>query len=237
VAPEPTSNLNPHAQHADETAQWLREMRHAIQDMPAPDDVWGMVQKDQPVPIASPADRAVEVSQLGHPIKLHIGGEVRKEGWAILNIAPAPYVDYVGHCKDLSFLADGSCTEVYASHVLEHLGYDGELQAALKEINRVLAPSGRLRASVPDLEILCRLFLHPNSTNRDRFFVMRMMYGGRANPYDIHYSGLFFDYFGSMLHDAGFRDIRRVERFGEFEDGSDFKYQGIAISLNVEARK
>jgi predicted SAM-dependent methyltransferase len=85
-------------------------------------------------------------------IKLHIGGWEKHPGWFILDALPGPFVDYVGNCRGLSFLSDNGCSEVYASHVLEHLGYNGEFQKALKEIYRVLKPGGRLRASVPDLE-------------------------------------------------------------------------------------
>lgn len=56
-------------------------------------------------------------------------GQEKREGWAILDALPDPDVDYVGNCNDLSFLPDNSCSEVYASHALEHLGYNGELTA------------------------------------------------------------------------------------------------------------
>jgi predicted SAM-dependent methyltransferase len=108
-------------------------------------------------------------------IKLNVGGLEKRDGWVILDALPGPAVDYVGNCNDLSFLADESCSEVYASHVLEHLGYDGEIQKTLKGIHRVLKPGGRLRASVPDLETLCRLFLRPSLDLPGQFHVMRMM--------------------------------------------------------------
>src|SRR5687768_4465951 len=78
-------------------------------------------------------------------IKLHIGGREKREGWLILDALPGPAVDHVGSCTDLSFLPDQSCSEVYASHVLEHLGYDSELPKTLMGIHRVLKPGGRLR--------------------------------------------------------------------------------------------
>jgi predicted SAM-dependent methyltransferase len=170
-------------------------------------------------------------------IKLHIGGTVKHDGWTILDALPGPIVDYVGNCNDLSFLSDGSCSEVYASHVLEHLGYNGELEETLKGIHRVLKPGGRLRVSVPDLEMLCRLFLHPSNNGEGRFHVMRMMFGGRMTAYDIHYVGLNFEFLGGYLHKAGFRDIRRVPEFGLFNDTSTQLFRDAPISLNVQARK
>lgn len=170
-------------------------------------------------------------------IKLHIGGKEKREGWMILDALPGPIVDRVGNCNDLSFLADESCSEIYASHVLEHLGYNGELQKTLKGFHRVLKPGGRLRASVPDLEILCRLFLHPPLDGPSRFHVVRMMFGGRTTEYDVHYVGFNFAFLGEFMHEAGFRDIRRVPEFGVFNDTSKLRFANVAISLNVEAWK
>jgi predicted SAM-dependent methyltransferase len=170
-------------------------------------------------------------------IKLHIGGWEKRPGWLILDALPGPFVDYVGNCRDLSFLSDNGCSEVYASHVLEHLGYNGEFQKALKEIYRVLKPGGRLRASVPDLETLCRLFLQPSLSSADRFHVMRMMFGGRTTDYDVHYVGLNFEFLGGFLQETGFRDIRRVPGFGLFNDTSTLLFGNVPISLNVEAWK
>jgi predicted SAM-dependent methyltransferase len=170
-------------------------------------------------------------------IKLHIGGWEQREGWKILDAIPGPIVDYVGNCTELTFLDDESCCEVYASHVFEHLGYNGELQTALKGVYRVLKPGGRLRASVPDLETLCKIYVHPNITPQGRFHIMRMMFGGRTTPYDIHYSGLDMTLLGTLLYEAGFREIERVEKFGLFRDTSELRFSDTLISLNMIARK
>jgi predicted SAM-dependent methyltransferase len=184
-------------------------------------------------PIGTPVQEPVPANG----IKLHIGGQEKREGWTILDARLGPIVDHIGNCNDLSFLANESCSEVYASHVLEHLAYDGELMRTLISIRRVLKPAGRLRVSVPDLETLCRLFLHPALQSSDRFEVMRMMFGGRTNEYDVHHVGLSFEFLGGYLHEAGFRDIRRVPEFGLFKDTSTSLFSGVPISLNVEARK
>jgi predicted SAM-dependent methyltransferase len=169
--------------------------------------------------------------------KLHIGGWEKRDGWMILDAVPGPVVDHVGNCNDLSFLGDASCSEVYASHVLEHLAYDGELQNTLASIYRILKPGGRFCASVPDLEILCRWFLHPQLDFAARWHVMRMMFGGRTSNYDVHYIGLNAEFLGRFLEEAGFRDIRRVQDFGLFKDTSTLTFGDVPISLNIEAWK
>jgi len=170
-------------------------------------------------------------------MRLHIGGNVRKEGWTVLNVQPGPHVDIVGSCTDLSMIADGTAEDVYASHVLEHLGYWEELPKALAEIFRVLRPGGTLRASVPDFEVLCRLFLHPQAQPEDRVRIMTRIFGGQTDPFDFHKVGLWAEYFAGFLLSAGFIEVRRVESFGLFNDASTATYSGVPISLNLEARK
>jgi predicted SAM-dependent methyltransferase len=170
-------------------------------------------------------------------IRLHIGGREPHADWKILDVLPGPHVDFIGNCSDLSFLPDESCAEVYASHVLEHLGYDRDLPKALVAIHRILKQGGRLRVAVPDLEMLCRLFLHPALDGEGRFQVMRMMFGGRTTEHDVHHVGLNFEFLQSFLQEVGFRDIQRVSEFGLFDDASTLKFGDVPISLNVEAVK
>jgi len=53
---------------------------------------------------------------------------------------------------------ESSIDVVYHSHVLEHLDRDIG-KSFLKEIKRVLKPSGIVRIVVPDLELLCRQYI------------------------------------------------------------------------------
>jgi len=171
-------------------------------------------------------------------MKLHIGGQLKVAGWEVFNSVPAPYVDHLGNAKDLSRFKDNTFSDIYASHVLEHFDYANELEIALKEWYRVLVPGGNMYVSVPDLDILAQLFTAKDRLNADeRFFVMRMMFGGHVNEYDYHVVGLNEEFLSYFITRAGFVNIRRVSSFGLFEDTSDSVYKGVPISLNVIAEK
>ncbi len=169
--------------------------------------------------------------------RLHIGGQVRKEGWEVFNALPGPAVDHLGDAQDLRRFADGSFIEVYASHCLEHFDFREEVARALAEWHRVLAPGGRTYLSVPDLGALARLILHPALTVDDRFTVVKMLFGAHRDAYDYHKAGFDFEILEHYLGEAGFIDIQRVDQFGLFDDYSSLVSGGIPISLNVLARR
>lgn len=170
-------------------------------------------------------------------VKLHIGAAKRTEGWSTLDIMAGPEVDFVGDCRDLSQFPAGSIETIYASHVLEHVDYMKGWTSTLKEWFRALKPGGAVMISVPDLEILCRLFVHPSSGVAERYHIMRMMFGGQTNEHDFHYGGFFWEVLGARLSEAGFVDIRRVPNLGVFDDTSKLTFGGVPISLNVIAKK
>jgi predicted SAM-dependent methyltransferase len=170
--------------------------------------------------------------------RLHIGGESKSDGWEVLNANPAPYVDHVCNANDLSQFAEETFSEIYASHIVEHLDYKGELMRTLKEWNRVLAPGGKIYISVPDLDVLADLILQKDKlTGEERFFVMCMMYGGHVDKYDYHVVGLNEEFLTEYLGAAGFVNLIKVSEFGLFDDTSSMKYKGVPISLNMIAEK
>ena len=169
--------------------------------------------------------------------KLHIGGKQSHPDWEIFNIQTEPNVDHVGDASDLSRFTDQTFDELYASHVLEHFDYNGSLLKTLKEWHRVLKPDGKLYISVPDMEVLCRLFMVQGITIQSRFHLMRVMFGGHIDRYDYHYVGLYSDLLSSLLAEAGFQKALKVKHFGIFQDNSALCMDNIPISLNVVAFK
>ena len=169
-------------------------------------------------------------------LQLHLGGWEVKEGWTIVNVEDRPGVDVRSTVTDLSMFSDGSAVEIYASHVYEHLGYQDELPKAFAEAKRVLMPGGRLRISVPDMEVLCQLFLHPNAqaSANEQFKIMRMMMGGQVEPFDFHKVGFSHNILVALLKEHGFKDFRRIDDFKLFDDTSKLRFAGVPISLNLQ---
>lgn len=169
--------------------------------------------------------------------KLHIGGYYRQNGWEVLDANPGPHVDHRQDARDLSQFPEGCFAEIYASHVIEHFKYADVLPAALKEWFRVLEPGGRVYISVPDMDMLCRLFLTEGLSFQERFQLMRMLFGGQIDEHDVHMVGLNMEFLVYFLGQAGFGNIRKVGDFGLFKDSSSQLFRGVPISINVIADK
>ncbi len=169
-------------------------------------------------------------------MKLHIGGEEKKEGWKILNIQKKENVDYIGDITDLSQFEENSIEEVYASHVVEHVPQK-KVKKMFKGIHRVLKENGKFYVSVPDLDVLCQIFMDPKAPTQVKMNVMRIMFGGQVDDYDFHYFGWNLQFMFNFLTEAGFTNIKRVKSFSLFNDTSDYAPYGSPISLNVIAYK
>tara|TARA_B100001564_G_scaffold338756_1_gene330864 strand:+ start:411 stop:920 length:510 start_codon:yes stop_codon:yes gene_type:complete len=169
-------------------------------------------------------------------MKLHIGGEEIKEGWKILNIQKKQGVDFIGDISDLSQFEDNSLDEIYASHVLEHVAVK-KVDQTIKGIHRVLKDNGKFYVSVPDMDLLCRIFIDPKAPRQVKFRIMRIMFGGQIDDFDFHYFGWNYQFMNDFLQEAGFKKIEKVKSFSLFKDTSDYAPFGPPISLNVIAYK
>jgi hypothetical protein len=172
-------------------------------------------------------------------MRLHIGGEEIKEGWKILNIQKKPGVDFIGDITDLSQFDDECVEEIYASHVLEHVGL-AKIAATFNGLQRILKKEGKLYISVPNLDIIAKIFvLLPEG--QDKYNVMAMIYGGQTDSHDFHYIGYWPNLLFSILTKAKFRRYEKVEFFNIFKDTSNMRVKilngSIPISLNVIAYK
>ena len=169
--------------------------------------------------------------------KLHIGGQLAVDGWELFSINPDLGADHVGDAKDLSRFRDRSFGEVYASHVLEHFDYK-DMPIALKEWHRVLDSEGKLYISVPDLDVISRLFLDKEKFSlRERGKLIQMIYGGHLDVNDVHQIGFDKDILVEMVRQSGFANCKIVKKLGIFNDCSKIEVDGQLISLNIIAQK
>jgi predicted SAM-dependent methyltransferase len=172
-------------------------------------------------------------------IRLHIGGQEPHPDWKIFDIENRPEVDFIGDAASLQRFADNSIEAIYASHVLEHFyyGLENELINTLTEWHRVLQPGGRLYISVPDLKTLCWLYLNPNLVTLERHHLMRVMFGGQTNQFDVHKVGFDVEILALYLGEAGFQSYETVSEFNLFKDCSSLRIMDSLISLNAIATK
>ena len=169
-------------------------------------------------------------------MKLHIGGKEIKEGWKILNIQKNKGVDFVGDISDLSQFDENSIDEIYASHVLEHVPQK-KVKETLEGIYRVLKIGGKFHVSVPDMDLLCRIFIDPKAPTKVKMQVMRIMFGGQIDEFDFHYFGWNIQFMNDFLISSGFKNLERVKSFSLFNDTSEYAPFGVPISLNIVAYK
>jgi predicted SAM-dependent methyltransferase len=198
-------------------------------------ELWASHLEELPPTIRAELDRLQGGAEL-NPTNLHIGGQQVKPGWKILNIQPAPGVDYVGDICDLSQFSDNMFDNIYASHVFEHIKQTDALPT-LQGIHRILKQGGSFYISVPDLGTLAKLITSPNVSLEDEWHIMRMIFGGQTAPYDFHYCGWTFASLSHFLKLAGFDDIHQVTFFNLFNDASGGVKNGTPISLNLIAKK
>ena len=114
---------------------------------------------------------------------------------------------------------------------------NGSISKTIEGIFRVLKDDGKFYVSVPDMDMLCKIFLDPKPPLGIKYEVMRMIFGGQTDEFDFHYFGWNMSFIEYFFKEAGFKKIERVKSFSLFKDTSEFLFYGVPISLNVIAYK
>lgn len=181
----------------------------------------------------------IRIASVGLLINLG-SGTLPLEGFVNVDALPdAPGVDVVADISQTLPFADGEADLIYAVHVLEHLP-SADIPRTLADWRRVLRPGGVLMVAVPDLETIARIILE----RRPDWFTpphgpwIGAIYGGQKDEYDFHKTGFTALSLAALLTEAGFGEVRRVERFREIA-AADASYSplpfGVNISLNIRA--
>lgn len=157
-------------------------------------------------------------------LSIHLGaGSAQLDGWVNIDVWPSQLA--LDFRWGLPF-ADGSAERVYLSHTLEHLPYPTAVMELLRDIHRLLAPGGKIRIVVPDIEAAIEAYV----ANDRRFFEGRresawpewdirtrmesfLGYAG-VGPHPgmfglAHKFGYDFETVSRVLQDAGFSSVVR----------------------------
>lgn len=179
-------------------------------------------------------------------LKLHLGcGNKYIPGFIHVDIIKHPHVDLIANVDSLPMIESNSVDLVYSCHILEHFNKRGVV-LALTEWRRILKSGGILRLSVPDFEVLAKLYIFKKATLDQ---IHGPIMGGQTNLYNFHYTLFDYNYLKKVLILAGFeeKNISKWDwRTTEHRDIDDFsqaylphmdKEKGTLISLNLEAKK
>ena len=177
----------------------------------------------------------------GTRLHLGCGAKIIRNRINIDAIPQSPDV-VVDDVMTLETVEDGSVSEIYACHVLEHFGRR-EIEQVLETWFRKLSPGGLIRISVPDIEKV----LEQYAEGTPLAVLMGFLYGGQRNEYDYHKIGFDFRSLRTALETAGFAAVRRYNwQETDHSDVDDYsqaylphmdKENGMLMSLNVEASK
>ncbi|WP_108645962.1 class I SAM-dependent methyltransferase [Polynucleobacter rarus] len=133
------------------------------------------------------------------------------------DIDPSVKPDVIGTLTDMSALESDSVDAVFSSHNIEHL-YPHEVPLALKEIFRVLKPSGFLLLTCPDIQTVCEMVANDHlieplyNSAAGPISAIDILYGHRrfiaqGNHFMAHRCGFTFKVLTSSIIAEGFKTI------------------------------
>lgn len=161
-------------------------------------------------------------------MKLDIGSQAcRYKDYTTVDLY-APEADVKADAGELPF-ADNSVTDIWASHILEHL-LPPKVRPTLKEWLRVLVPGGIAKIIVPDLDDACRAWLERRPAAQSMIF-------GMWEPGQSHHLGWGAIELRDELIGAGF-EVLTVQTMRETaQQNLGGTYWHGMVNIIAEARK
>ena len=175
-------------------------------------------------------------------LKIHLGpGEINLQGWINIDARQFSHTHLKTNALNLKEFSDGSVSEIYLCHVLEHFSFQ-ESQDLLNTFYTKLKSGGVLKVSVPDFSALVKIYNNNNNNLED---VKNALMGGQDYEYNFHKSVYNIKFLKTLFKDAGFENLQEwntSEEFGQsIGDWSDFEQKtkkgNVALSLNIKGIK
>ncbi|NES05176.1 MAG: methyltransferase domain-containing protein [Okeania sp. SIO2F4] len=175
-------------------------------------------------------------------INLNLGcGNINHTKFINIDLLNAPHIHYIREIGNLRCFHDQSVDLIYASHCLEHFPHS-KVPKILNEWFRVLKDDGILRISVPDFDLLLKIY----EANDNNINTIKLMLMGEQNyQYNFHFTVFNRKSLESLLHNSGFKIVKEwqpgTDELTTFNDTSILKLKikgkDYPISLNLEAAK
>ncbi|TGL99216.1 class I SAM-dependent methyltransferase [Leptospira jelokensis] len=146
-------------------------------------------------------------------LKLHIGsGPINLEGWVNIDARAANHIHLNTNSVMLEEFSDHSIAEIYMCHVLEHFNIS-EIESILKRYKQKLKIGGILRISVPDFDLLIKIY---EQTNKSIKLITPSILGGQDYEYNFHKIIFNRELLASILEKVGFKNIEEWETMEVF---------------------
>jgi predicted SAM-dependent methyltransferase len=126
-------------------------------------------------------------------------GEVQPNGFVLNDVQMHKNIDLVCNIRHLRrFIPDGFCSEIRASHVLEHFGTK-EVVEVVKDVYKLLEYGGRFTIFVPNFLWHVQLVLEDKEKD-----AIHYAFGGQLDKYDYHKTAFTPKLLQALLEENGF---------------------------------
>lgn len=174
-------------------------------------------------------------------LRIHLGaGPVNIQGWVNIDARAYEHTHLVAKNFELAEFADGTISEIYMCHVLEHFSFV-EAEALLRNLKRKLRSGGVIRISVPCFDKLIAVYA---AGNNDLDLIKLAIMGGQDYEFNFHKSIYNNESLVRLLETCGYIDIMEWDTKADFGvDLGDWSNKSFPspsgpkmISLNLKGR-
>jgi len=138
-------------------------------------------------------------------VLIHIGcGEYNDPRYINVDTRPGFHIHYADSIENVDHLFSREYADlIYACHVLEHVPY-AKTSAILRKLHWTLKEGGVLRFSVPNFEVLVKMYEQEKKLED----ILPPLMGGQGYAENFHYTAFDEAYLRKLLLEAGFREVR-----------------------------
>ena len=175
-------------------------------------------------------------------LKIHLGaGPINIQGWVNVDARDDDHVHLVAKGFELAEFSDGTISEIYMCHVLEHFSFS-EAEEVLKNLMAKLRVDGVIRLSVPDFDKLIEVY---SENDKDLDSIKLAIMGGQEYEFNFHKSIYNHGNLTRLLKECGYVDVVSWDTETDFGiDLGDWSSKTLRsgsgrkmISLNLKAKK